>query len=236
LIDRFIDTYALILATKITVQFPNYINYYPFFLKKKLITIPNPIFDQPKVQRGEHEKILLNVGRLCTQKNQKFLIKSFGKIHKKHSDWKLVIVGDGDDEMELKELTEKMQLSKNVIFTGAIKNVSEWYSRADVFLFPSIFEGFPNALSEALAHGLPAVGFQETFGVNELIINNINGLLTENDEKSFSNAINYLIENNTIRKSMSEESIMSVSKYHPKYIFEQWNDFFLSLVSRNNQS
>lgn len=226
-IDRIVDTYSLVLASKITVQFPDYIDYYPFFLRKKIITIPNPIFEQNIESNNKHSKILLNVGRLCPQKNQKFLIKSFRTIVDKYPDWKLVIVGDGMDEVELKKLTVKLNLQDHIIFTGAIKNVSDWYSRAEIFVFPSIFEGFPNALSEALSHGLPSVGFEETFGVNDLIINKVNGLLTINAQESFADAIKYLISDVNVREKMRKQAKESIVKYEPEKIFDQWNKFFM---------
>lgn len=71
-IDRIFDTYSLILASKITVQFPGYIDYYPFFLRNRIVAIPNPIFEQKVDSKKKHSKILLNVGRLCPQKIRNF--------------------------------------------------------------------------------------------------------------------------------------------------------------------
>ena len=229
--NRILDTYFLIFATRITVQFKSYVNYYPAILRKKVTCIPNPIYPQKlcKKKNNSNSKIILNVGRLCPQKNQQFLIKAFKTVADEFPGWRLVLVGDGQNEIYLKGLTKKLGLEENVIFTGAVKNVFDWYNKAEFFVFPSIFEGFPNALSEALAHGLPSIGFQETFGVNELINDHINGLLTEKNEDAFSEAIKYLIINEKVRRQMSESARQIVVKYAPENIFNQWDNFFQNI-------
>jgi len=232
--NRILDTYFLIFATRITVQFKSYVNYYPLIIRKKITCIPNPIYPQEfcKKENNSNSKIMLNVGRLCPQKNQQFLIKAFKIVVDEFPDWKLVIVGDGQDEEYLKELTKKLGLVESVVFTGAVKNVFDLYDEAEIFVFPSIFEGFPNALSEALAHGLPSIGFQETFGVNELITDQMNGVLTENNEDSFSEAIKYLIINEKVRRQMSESARQTVEKYAPENIFNQWDIFFKNIKNK----
>ena len=232
--DRILDTYFLIFASHITVQFQSYVNYYPVILRNKITCIPNPIFPltSSKKENNSNSKIMLNVGRLCHQKNQQFLIKAFKTVADEFPEWKLVLVGDGQDEKYLKGLTKKLGLEENIIFTGAVKNVFDWYNKAEFFVFPSIFEGFPNALSEALAHGLPSIGFQETFGVNELISDQINGLLTDKSEDAFSEAIKYLIINGKVRRQMSDSARQIVVKYAPENIFNQWDIFFKNIKNK----
>ena len=106
---------------------------------------------------GKDTVVLGNVGRLQKEKNQACAIRVFQKYHAKNPDSKLVIVGTGPLEKELKSLSRSFGLDDSVIFTGVRSDVGELLCAMDVFLFPSIFEGLPLTLVEAQCTGLPCV-------------------------------------------------------------------------------
>ena len=99
--------------------------------------------------------IIGNVGRLHFQKNQKFIIKAFSEFHKVREDARLVLVGQGEDENDLKALVESLGLNEYVFFAGLRDNITDWLSAFDIFFFPSLFEGLSIAALEAQANGLP---------------------------------------------------------------------------------
>jgi len=226
---------SLTLARRITVQFSSYIDTYPSYLKHKIVAIPNPVISSDyHAKIGEDQKkIILHVGRLSFQKNQDFLFRSFAEVVKVYPDWKLVVIGDGEKESELKKLVGELNLSNNIVFKGAVKNVTEYYLNAQIFTLPSLWEGFPNALAEALAHGLPSIGIKETKGINELIVDGENGLLTDFYEKDYAEGIIKLIEDSTLRKTMGEKAVNSVKKYDPEKVFDLWEEMFKYLGSAN---
>lgn len=110
---------------------------------------------------GLQDKFVIgHVGRFDRQKNHSFLIDVFAEYKKKHENAFLVLVGGGNTE-PIKEKIEKMGIKDDVLFTGAINNVNEWYQAMDVFLMPSLWEGLPITGVEAQTSGLPCV-FSDT--------------------------------------------------------------------------
>lgn len=96
-----------------------------------------------------------HVGRFNQQKNHSFLIDIFMKLHEKRDDTKLLLVGTGELEGEIKEKIAALGLEKNVVFAGVRSDVPDLLSAMDVFVFPSLYEGMPNTVIEAQATGLP---------------------------------------------------------------------------------
>ena len=122
-------------------------------------------------------RLLLAVGRLEEQKQFDLLIRAFAGLAPRYPDWDLVILGDGAKRAALEAQVAATGLSGRVHLPGRVGNAGEWYSRADLYVMSSRFEGFPNTLLEALAHGLPSVSFDCATGPAEMIENGVNGYL-----------------------------------------------------------
>lgn len=103
------------------------------------------------------ELVIGNVGRLCCQKNQVFLLEVFQKVHRKCPESVLMLVGEGKDRPELVERAKALEINEHVIFYGTTGQVERLYWAMDVFAFPSRFEGLGIAAVEAQAAGLPVV-------------------------------------------------------------------------------
>lgn len=101
------------------------------------------------------EFVIGNVGRLCYQKNQSFLLDVFYEFLKQCPDSRLLLVGEGEDREKLKEKAERLSVSDKVIFYGTTNNTESLLSAFDVFAFPSLFEGLGIVAIEAQASGLP---------------------------------------------------------------------------------
>ena len=220
------------LADRITVQLPSYINDYPKFLQKKIHVIPNQVeqisSDVLSTHKVNARKVLLAVGRLSFQKNFKLLIDCFEKLAEDFTEWDLIIAGDGDEFEMLNQLVMHSTINNRVTLLGSVVDVETLYLNADLFCLTSLWEGFPNSLAEALSYGLPSVGFSESLGVNELIIDNHNGLLASgnNNEQSLLNALSTLMSNSILRNEMSINAINSMKKFKPKKIYDQWEELF----------
>jgi len=219
-------------ASKITVQFPRYKSQYPLVFRHKITSIHNPVYPAAIVDSNEvkePEKIILCVARLCYQKNQDLLIDAFHQLSINTVKWKLVFVGDGEHYNRLILKVNKLGLQDRIVFCGNVIDVSLWYRKADIFAFPSFFEGFPNALAEALSWGIPSIGLKNTLGVNSLIEHNVNGLLVDANSEDFSRSLKILVNNIKLRKKMSLEARKISLKYSPENSYKLWESLFESM-------
>ena len=109
-------------------------------------------------QLGLKKEIVLgNVGRLCQQKNQIFILKVFKDFLEKYPGSKLLLVGDGEDKDRLTKQVYEFGIQQNVLFIGMTNCVEDLLCAMDIFVFPSIFEGLGIAAVEAQATGLPVI-------------------------------------------------------------------------------
>ena len=124
---------------------------------KNITVIPNPVRRINLNKNSQKEKIILNVGRMIPEKGQKYLLEAFAKIVL--SEWKIVILGDGPLYAALEKQAQELGISDRLKMPGVVQDVDKWLSEASIFAFPSVSEGFPDGLSEAMAAGLPCVSF-----------------------------------------------------------------------------
>lgn len=101
--------------------------------------------------------VVMHVGRFCQVKNHAFLVKIFNHLLARHADSVLIMIGRGETESSIHEQVHKLNIDNKVIFAGLQENVATWLQAADVFVFPSFYEGLPVALVEAQATGLPVI-------------------------------------------------------------------------------
>lgn len=163
--------------------------------------IPNPVKDiefNPDITK---ENIILNVGRLVPEKGQKYLIEAFSKV--KNTQWSLMILGEGPLRKELEDFIVQLGISDRILLPGAVKNVDEWLGKSSIFAFPSISEGFPNALAEAMAAGLPVVSFDCDAGPRDIISHRKNGMLLPlKDVDQLAISLEELIGDQNLRSEM----------------------------------
>ena len=226
------------LAARITVQMDNYRDFYPNYLKNRIRHIPNPVVKSealasPAGNPSSSERILLNLGRLSYQKNQATLLKSFARIAADFPCWRLRLVGEGEERGRLEGLCRQLELEGRVDFAGAKSDIGGEYSAAHLFCFPSLWEGFPNALAEAMAHGLPVIGYKACAGTNELIQHNINGLLVEGHfgEEPLCEALAELMRSDLQRETMGKRAQEVVDQYTPDMVFSSWELLFEEVVA-----
>jgi len=184
---------------------------------KKSRVIPNPMKQLTIPSNIKKDKIILNVGRLEEQKGQKYLMEAFAMIAM--PEWKLVILGEGSKREELEKYAAVLGIVNQVIMPGSVKNIDEWYAKASIFAFPSLYEGFPNALAEAMAAGLPCVSFDCDTGPRDLIVDGINGYLVPvGNVKELANRFSQLINDKNLRINIVAESIKIKEQYSLKTI------------------
>ena len=220
------------LARFVTVQFDSYRDHYPDFIRDRIVSIPNPVLPVQGVAEPagtpQGRKTLLCVARLSWQKNPAVLIGAFGRLADAFPDWDLVFVGDGEDRALIETQAAAAAPPGRIRLTGAQTDVGEHYRAAHLFCLPARWEGFPNALTEAMAHGLPAVGFADCAGVNALIQPERTGLLAApmGDEAALAQALGALMADPGRRAALGSAGREAVAAYAPDAIFDRWETLF----------
>lgn len=190
---------------------------------RNIAVIPNPVkvIEALPIKR---ENIVLCVGRFIPGKGQELLLRAFKEVDR--SGWKLALLGDGPTRPQLEKIVRELDLEEKVLMPGAIKNIDEWLGRASVFAFPSTSEGFPNALAEAMAAGLPCVSFNCNAGPSDLIRNGENGFLVEiKDYKLFVDRLAQLMSDQDIRRRFSSRAVKIRDELEGKAIARRFMTF-----------
>lgn len=167
--------------------------------------IPNPLtmLDYPLVDKVNS---VISVGRLSREKGHIFLIKAFSLI-KDHS-WTLDIVGDGSERPFLEQTVNELGLHERVKFHGHLKDFRSLLSQAKIFVLPSLSEGYPNALIEAMSVPLACISSDCVAGPADIITHLENGLLTTpRDVTELSAALQLLMNDNILRESIAKKSL-----------------------------
>lgn len=206
-------------------------------LARRTVVIPNPALPKESVTPSTAgiteyiaRKKLLAVGRLEYQKGFDVLIEVFARIASRFGDWDLVIVGDGSLESELRERIGVLQLTHRVTLAGYTAHITDWYRSAELFVCSSRFEGFPNALVEAMAHGLPVVSFDCKTGPREIIRHGVDGILVPaGDEDALLSALVQAMSDTELRKRLASHAPEVQLKYALATVSGLWEKLFDTL-------
>ncbi|HOO02523.1 MAG TPA: glycosyltransferase [Rectinema sp.] len=191
---------------------------------KKLVYIPNFIYEFTRDRHkhiGNHVNIIA-IGNLVKEKNFDILIQALAIV--RSDNWSCDIWGKDCGEKEtLKKMIEKNKLENRVFLKGFTNSIEKEIEKAHVIIQPSLFEGFPLAVSEAMARGVVPIGFSSCSGINDLISDHYNGLLSkENDAAGLARLIDYLIGNPELYVKLSRNAVESIRKYNPESIMPEW--------------
>jgi GalNAc-alpha-(1->4)-GalNAc-alpha-(1->3)-diNAcBac-PP-undecaprenol alpha-1,4-N-acetyl-D-galactosaminyltransferase len=171
---------------------------------KNVAVIPNPL-NIMNYMICERKNYIVTLGRLSKEKGHIYLIQAFAKINK--SDWTLHIVGGGPMHAELEELAKNLGIENKVIFHGHLKDFSLIFSESKIFVLPSLSEGFPNALIEAMSVPLACISSDCIAGPRDIIAHGENGLLVEPANiEALAGALNELIEDEVLQNKLSENA------------------------------
>lgn len=212
---------------------------------KNIAVIHGPVVyplerNEPMVQPDPNDdrKTILAVGRLSSQKQFDHLIKSFELTREKCPDWKLVILGEGELRRDIESLVAELKLADSVLLPGVAGNVGDWYTSSEIFALSSAYEGFPNVLIEALAHGLPAVCYDCNTGPRDMIVNDFNGSLVAPDNiEAFSDDLLELMQDEEKRRRLGKNAKSIADKLSIGTICAQWvSTLEAASLERNHRS
>lgn len=182
------------------------------------------------IKHSNPEKAIITVGRLSKEKGHSILIDAFSKLQDK--EWRLDIVGDGPEMDNLKRQSMELNLENRILFHGHMKDFDDLLSKASIFVLPSFYEGFPNALLEAMSVPIVCVASDCIAGPRDIIEDGVNGYLFETGNSlALSKIISNLIQNEASLTHIRN----SAFEVRNKYNFQKISSEFLKNINYTNE-
>ncbi len=193
--------------------------------REKLVLVRNAIevpgsFD---ATRGPSRRVL-TVGRLSRQKAQDVLLRAFSLLPPTFADWRLIVVGSGEEAASLRRLADEQGISSRVEWVDKARDdIWDIYRAADVFALPSRHEGTPNALLEAMACGLPAVVSDATSGALDYVTDQQTGLVVPvEDAAALAAALATLMGSAELRARLGAAGQRRIRETQPASTVAAW--------------
>jgi len=189
--------------------------------------IPNPVKPvlngYPSHRQGSGRTIVA-MGRLASEKRFDLLLRAFCQCAKAHADWSLILIGEGEERRSLETLTRELGLEDRVKFPGLVPDPTSILHGADVFVLSSSYEGFPNALLEAMACGLAVISTDCGSGPREIIRNGVNGLLVApNDGDALAEAMDRLMKDSRQRERLGARATEVLERFGVQKVMDMWD-------------
>ncbi len=206
------------------------------YLQKRLAVIPNPIVladTLRKTYRPASEVFrLIAVGRLELEKGFDTLLRALAKLKEPTPKWTLTILGEGSQRQSLESLCRQLNLESRVCFPGAVKDVAGFLQQSDLFILSSRVEGFPLALCEALACGLPVVATDCAASIREIVRDGVDGTIVPPEaDEALGNAISDLLNKPEKCAQMSQASSTIVEQLSLPTIMTKWDELLRLAIS-----
>lgn len=197
----------------------------------RVYAIPNPIFPPARSQFSSENRsdlfpqphTAIAMGRLHPVKGFDRLIEAFAEIAPRFPDWHLTILGEGELRLQLEAQIAKLGLGHRISLPGRIDEPANVLGQADLFVLSSHYEGFPNAMLEAMACGLPAIALDTSSGPRAIVRHNIDGLLVSPTEKNaLSKAMADLMADDDKRQNFAARAPEVLERFSPKRAIAAW--------------
>ncbi|MET7985319.1 MULTISPECIES: glycosyltransferase [unclassified Streptomyces] len=192
--------------------------------------MPNPLPFMPEVPSPRTANVVVSVGRLTDQKGIDMLLDAWAEAAPLHPDWRLRIFGSGEDEEILRKQCTALGLDDSVDWMGRTSDVPGALRGGSVFVLSSRGEGFPLALMEAMATGLPCAAFDCAPGVHEIVRDGEDGLLaTLGNTGELARRLDTLMSDRALRDSMGEAARANVQRFTTDEVVRGWEELFAFL-------
>jgi glycosyltransferase involved in cell wall biosynthesis len=209
----------------LVVQSQHALAYFPPRIRAKGLVIPNPVLPAPEAvpaPRGDRLAVV-TLGSLRSVKGQDQLIEAFALLADQFPRWDLWIHGEGPAREALEAQVQALRLEARVHLPGSTAETTARLREGDLFVLPSRAEGFPNALAEAMACGLPVVSFDCASGPRDLIRNGMDGILVPpGDIPALATAMAQLMADPSERGRLSACAPEVVKRFSVEKVLELW--------------
>ncbi len=192
--------------------------------------IPNPVHApaqraaDPVSPVGADRRTILCVGRLQKQKGFDIALRAMALLGPACADWRLVILGEGPERPNLERLHADLGLGDRARLAGQVADPWPWLRQAGIFLMSSRSEGFPNALTEAMAAGLPVISTDCPSGPADIITPGVDGLLVPTeDPAALAEALARLIDSGDLRTRLAAAAPGVLERYSLESVLAAWD-------------
>jgi glycosyltransferase involved in cell wall biosynthesis len=202
--------------------------------EEKIVVISNPVspcnnlWEQAdsaflSLFDDRRQRTIVSMGRLSHQKGFDLLLRAFAELTDSFPEWRVVIFGEGNERDRLTCLARDLHVADKVFLPGRVKDAAFLLMQADLFVMPSRYEGFPNALCEAMACGLPVISFDCPSGPREIISDGIDGILVPpEDANALAESIAKLIGDVEQRRMLSQNAKRVTERFGLSRVMDKW--------------
>lgn len=211
---------VLVVQTKVAVPWAESI-----MLGRQVEVISNPVRDMRDYMQDREavrSHTIVAVGRLARQKGFDLLLQAFARIADTRPSWDLVIIGEGEERAPLERLATSLRIDQRVKLPGWRPEPAEVLKTAGLFVMSSRYEGFPNALIEAMACGVPVVSTMWA-GAAEIITDGVDGLLSRKDPEHLAAVMRRAIDDAGLREQLGRNALLVTERYRLGSVIEQWD-------------
>lgn len=195
---------------------------------KNCKVMPNAVVNYPTKTASMDCNVIISAGRLTDVKGFDFLIKAFAAFHKTHPNWKLRILGDGEERGNLESLANRLGLTQSVELPGFTSNVMDEYAHSSVFALTSRSEGFSMVLLEAMSCGLPVISVD--LPASHEILGQNAGVISARDENIFAENLSKMVEDKCTLTQYGQRAIEQSKCFSIEKIGESWIELFNELL------
>lgn len=209
--------------------------------------IPNPVLTAPIAAERDSERgpllsrpAIVAVGRLVPQKGFDLLIRAFAsactKLPREGGRWHLFLFGEGPERTKLETLAQRLRVDGRVHLPGTTRDTAAVFREADLFVLASRYEGFPNALLEAMANGVASVSTACRSGPADIVRDGIDGLLVPPDDPdAMAGAMARLMTDGSERRRLAARAPEVLRRYNVEDVMVLWDRAIESAISRRSE-
>ncbi len=222
------------LVVVLTERAREYFNISP---RIQVAVMPNPIVIEDKKEPVEIDldvtakHMIVAMGRLSQEKRFDLLIRAYSRVSKKYRDWDLMILGEGPKRAELEVLRDELGLDKRIKLPGAVRYPHVILKQGELFVLSSELEGFPMALCEAMACGVPVITTEYNSAVRDIVEDGQNGILVPpGDHEALAAAMIQLIQDPRERGRLGANGAEIGLRYSVEAIMEKWEQLLKEVM------
>lgn len=234
---RFLRNVAYRVADRVVVQSEGAYRYFERPLGARLALIPNPVPSVLCADRPATGTRVIAIGRFTAEKGFDLLIRSFAAVAAAFPEWSLTIFGDGPLRGALEQLVIERGMKGRVFLPGVTKNSSESLAQADLFVLSSHFEGFPNALCEAMAAGVACIATDCPDGPRDIVRNGLDGILVPpGDLDALSRALAGLMGSPDERRRLGRNAREGIGRFSIERVMGEWDRLLAGVQRQRGKS